>query len=295
MSTERAAYISPFSRRYASKEMQHLFSEDYKFRTWRRLWIALAESEKELGINISDQQINELKQFADDINYEVAEQKEREIRHDVMSHVYAYGCQATEGSKILHLGATSCFVGDNTDLIIIKESLILVKKRLLKVIKNLSEFSTEYKDTPVLGFTHYQPAQLTTMGKRASLWLYDFLSDFKEIEYRLDGLLARGVKGTTGTQASFMNLFDNDEEKIAQLDELVSKKIGFEQAFPVTGQTYPRKTDAFILSSLSGLAQSAHKFGTDIRLLANLKEIEEPFEKKQVADMIYRRLNRIRF
>lgn len=288
---DRTRYQSPFSSRYTSDEMQYLFSEEFKFRTWRRLWIALAEAEQELGLPITDAQLAELRTFADDINYEVAEAKEREIRHDVMSHVHAYAVQAPEGGKILHLGATSCYVGDNTDLIIMREALTLVLGKLRKVIANLAAFAARHRESTTLGFTHYQPAQLTTVGKRACLWLQDFMTDFEELLRRRDTLRARGVKGTTGTQASFMNLFANDSGKVRELDRRVSGKMGFAASFPVTGQTYPRKTDALIVASLASLAQSAHRFATDLRLLSNLRELEEPFEKKQVGSsaMAYKR------
>ena len=288
---DREQYVSPFSRRYASERMQYLFSEEKKFRTWKRLWIALAESEKELGLDISDAQLAELRAFADVIDYETAEAKEREIRHDVMSHVHAYAMQAPEGGKILHLGATSCFVGDNTDLIILREALDEILVKLRRVIANLAAFAEAQKKLPTLGFTHYQPAQLTTVGKRACLWLQDFVTDFEELLYRRNGLKARGVKGTTGTQASFMNLFDNDSSRVRELDRLLSEKIGFPASYPVTGQTYPRKTDYLILSALSSLGQSSHRFATDLRLLSNLRELEEPFGKKQVGSsaMAYKR------
>jgi len=291
MSNDKSGYISPFSQRYASKEMQNIFSSEKKFKTWRKIWIALAESEQELGIDISDEQITELKKFADDINFDVADAKEKEIRHDVMSHLYAYGQQAPEGGKILHLGATSAFVGGNTDLMLMKEALTMVQTRLLHVIKNLATFAEKHKNIRTLGFTHFQPAQLTTVGKRGSLWLYDFITDFHEVTNVIKNLKARGVKGTTGTQASFFNLFKGDKNKIKRLDAKVTKKLGFEESFPVTGQTYPRKTDMLVLNSLAGIAVSAHKFATDLRLLANLKELEEPFEKKQVGSsaMAYKR------
>jgi len=263
--------------------MQFLFSEEYKFRTWKKLWIALAESEKELGLEITNGQIAELKKYADVIDYETAEAKEREIRHDVMSHVHAYAQQAPEGGKIIHLGATSCFVGDNTDLIILREALKLTMGRLYRVIDNLRNFAEKHKSTATLGFTHYQPAQLTTIGKRACLWLQDFITDFTELSRRLQDLKARGAKGATGTQASYLNLFDNDQKKVKALDRMVSEKIGFKEAYPVTGQTYPRKTDALVLSSLSSLAQSSHRFATDMRLLSNLREMEEPSGKQQVG------------
>ncbi|MCT4687457.1 adenylosuccinate lyase [Vallitalea sp.] len=284
-------YETPLGARYASKEMLYLFSPDKKFKTWRKLWIALAEAEKELGIDISDEQINELKKFEDDINYEVAKEREKIVRHDVMSHVYAYGCQARVAKPIIHLGATSCYVGDNTDIIIMTEALKLIKDKLVNVIDKLSKFALEYKDMPTLGFTHYQPAQLTTVGKRACLWIEDLLMDYEDVEYQLNKAKLRGVKGTTGTQASFLNLFEGNHEKVKELDKLVASKLGYDDTFPVTGQTYPRKLDSQMLNVLSTIAQSAYKFSNDIRLLQNLKEIEEPFEKSQIGSsaMAYKR------
>lgn len=284
-------YVTPLGTRYASKEMLYIFSPDKKFKTWRKLWIALAESEKELGLNITDEQIEALKAYADDINYDVAIAREKEVRHDVMSHVYAFGEQAKVAKPIIHLGATSCFVGDNTDIILMNEALAIVKEKMINVIDKLSSFAVEYKDMPTLGFTHYQPAQLTTVGKRASLWIEDLLMDLEDVEHQLNKRLLRGVKGTTGTQATFLSLFDNDHEKVKELDRLVAKKLGYENSYPVTGQTYPRKLDAQFLQVLSGVAQSAYKFSNDIRLLQNLKEIEEPFEKSQIGSsaMAYKR------
>nr|WP_243429316.1 adenylosuccinate lyase [Defluviitalea raffinosedens] len=284
-------YQSPFSERYSSKEMQYLFSSDKKFKTWRKLWIALAEAEKELGLPITDEQIEELKKYAEDINYEVAKQREKEVRHDVMSHVYAYGEQAKKAKPIIHLGATSCFVGDNTDIIIMHEALELIRKKLINVIHKLSLFAKRYKDLPTLGFTHFQPAQLTTVGKRACLWIQDLWMDLQDVEYQLSKKRLRGVKGTTGTQASFLSLFEGDHEKVRQLEKLVAEKMGYTAWFPVTGQTYPRKLDSQMLQILSSIAQSAYKFSNDIRLLQNLKEIEEPFEKNQIGSsaMAYKR------
>ena len=284
-------YETPFNSRYASKEMGYLFSPDKKFKTWRKLWIALAESEKELGLSITDEQIEDLKRYAEDINYEVAEQREKEVRHDVMSHVYAYGEQAKTAKPIIHLGATSCYVGDNTDLIIMYEALELLQKKLVNVMANLARFAREYKDMPTLGFTHYQPAQLTTVGKRACLWLQELWMDYEELTHVLQTKRLRGAKGTTGTQASFMELFDNDDEKVKQLDKLVAKKMGYEDTYPVTGQTYPRKFDTICLNVLSLIAQSCYKFAGDLRLLQNLKEMEEPFEKNQIGSsaMAYKR------
>ena len=285
------AYETPLASRYASKEMLYIFSPDKKFKTWRRLWIALAEAEKELGLDISDEQIEQLKAYADDINYDVAKAREKEVRHDVMSHVFAYGEQAPLAKPIIHLGATSCYVGDNTDVILMNEALAIVKEKLINVIDKLSAFAVDYKDMPTLGFTHYQPAQLTTVGKRACLWLEDLLLDLEDVEHQLSKRLLRGVKGTTGTQATYLSLFENDHEKVKALDRLVAQKVGYEDSFPVTGQTYPRKLDSQFLSVLSGIAQSAYKFSNDIRLLQNLKEIEEPFEKSQIGSsaMAYKR------
>lgn len=284
-------YESPLNSRYASKEMQAIFSPDKKFRTWRRLWIALAESEQELGLPITDEQIAELKAHADDINYEVAEAREAEVRHDVMSHVYAYGEQCPKAKPIIHLGATSCYVGDNTDVIIMHEALELVKKKLVNLMSVLCDFAMEYKDMPTMGYTHFQPAQLTTVGKRATLWLQDLLMDLEAVEEQLAKKKLLGSKGTTGTQASFLELFSGDHEKCKQLDMKIAEKMGYPKCFSVSGQTYPRKLDSQILGVLSGIAQSAHKFSNDIRLLQNLKEIEEPFEKGQIGSsaMAYKR------
>ena len=284
-------YESPLNSRYASKEMKFIFSPDMKFRTWRRLWIALAESEKELGLNITEDQINQMKSHVDDINYEVAEAREKEVRHDVMSHVFAYGEQCPLAKPIIHLGATSCYVGDNTDVIVMTEALKLVKKKLVNVIDKLAKFADEYKDMPTLGFTHFQPAQLTTVGKRACLWIQEFLMDLEDIDYQLSKTKLLGSKGTTGTQASFLELFDNDHAKCRKLDLLIAEKMGFAGCFPVSGQTYSRKLDSQMLNILSGIAQSAHKFSNDIRLLQHLKEIEEPFEKNQIGSsaMAYKR------
>lgn len=284
-------YETPFNSRYASKEMQYLFSEEKKFKTWRRLWIALAEAEKELGLPISEEQIRELKAHAEDINYDVAKEREKEVRHDVMSHVYAYGLQAPLAKPIIHLGATSCYVGDNTDLIILYEALELVEKKLVNVMFHLARFADQYKDMPTLGFTHYQPAQLTTVGKRACLWLQELWMDYEQLENLLMVRRLRGAKGTTGTQASFMELFDNDEDKVKRLDERVAEKMGYANTYPVTGQTYPRKFDTICLNALGLIAESCHKFATDLRLLQNLKEMEEPFEEKQIGSsaMAYKR------
>ncbi len=271
--------------------MQFLFSPDKKFRTWRKLWIALAESEKELGLPITQEQIDELKSHAEDINYDVAEEREKLVRHDVMSHVYAYGVQCPNAKPIIHLGATSCYVGDNTDIMIMHEALELIRDRLVNVMAALSDFAIKYKDMPTLGYTHYQPAQLTTVGKRATLWLQELEMDYEVVTEQLSKKKLRGAKGTTGTQASFMELFGGDEEKVKKLDMLVASKMGYDSVFAVTGQTYPRKLDSQILGALSGIAQSAHKFTNDIRLLQNLKEIEEPFEKNQIGSsaMAYKR------
>lgn len=284
-------YETPLNSRYASKEMQYIFSPDFKFRTWRRLWIALAESEQELGLNITDEQIAELKAHKDDINYEVAIEEEKRRRHDVMSHVYAYGVQCPTAKPIIHLGATSCYVGDNTDVITMTEGLKLLEKKLVNLMDKLSKFALEYKDMPCLGFTHYQPAQPTTVGKRASLWLQDVLMDYEALEYQLSQMKLLGSKGTTGTQASFMELFDGDEDKIRQLDGKIAAKMGFKACFPVSGQTYSRKLDYQVCSVLSGIAQSAYKFGGDLRLLQHMKELEEPFEKTQIGSsaMAYKR------
>ena len=287
----RNLYNSPLNSRYASKEMSYIFSDDMKFTTWRKLWVALAECEKELGLNITDEQINELKSHIDNINYEDAIKREKEVRHDVMSHVYAYGLQCPSAKGIIHLGATSCYVGDNTDVIIMRDALLLVKKKIVTVLDRLSKFAMQYKDMPTLGFTHFQPAQLTTVGKRATLWMQDLVMDIENIDHLLSTLKLRGVKGTTGTQASFMNLFEGDEAKVKSLDKMVAEKMGFDKSFGVTGQTYPRKLDSIILNTLSEVAQSAYKFSNDLRLLQNMKEMEEPFEKHQIGSsaMAYKR------
>ena len=284
-------YQSPLSERYASKEMQYIFSPDMKFRTWRRLWIALAETEKELGLSITDEQIEELKSHADDINYEVAKEREKIVRHDVMSHVYAYGQQCPKAKGIIHLGATSCYVGDNTDIIVMSEALKLVKKKLVNVIDELSRFADEYKNLPTLAFTHFQPAQPTTVGKRATLWMQEFAMDLADLEYVLGSLKLLGSKGTTGTQASFLELFEGDQEKIDKIDPMIAEKMGFEACYPVSGQTYSRKVDTRVMNVLAGIAASAHKFSNDIRLLQHLKEVEEPFEKTQIGSsaMAYKR------
>ena len=289
MSTDR--YVSPLSERYASKEMQYIFSPDMKFRTWRRLWIALAETEKELGLNITQEQIDELKAHAEDINYDVAKERERQVRHDVMSHVYAYGVQCPKAKGIIHLGATSCYVGDNTDIIVMNEALKLVKKKLVNVIAELAKFADTYKDQPTLAFTHFQPAQPTTVGKRATLWMQEFLMDLEDLEYVQSTLKLLGSKGTTGTQASFLELFDGDQETIDKIDPMIAEKMGFKNCYPVSGQTYSRKVDTRVLNILAGIAASATKFSNDIRLLQHLKEVEEPFEKKQIGSsaMAYKR------
>lgn len=287
----RDRYQSPLAERYASKEMQYIFSPDKKFKTWRKLWIALAETEKELGLNITDEQIEELKAHAEDINYEVAIQREKEVRHDVMSHVYAYGQQCPKAKGIIHLGATSCYVGDNTDIIIMTEALRLVRQKLLNVIYELSKFARENKDLPTLAFTHFQPAQPTTVGKRATLWMMELVLDLEDIDHVISEMKLLGSKGTTGTQASFLELFEGNHELIRQIDRKIAQKMGFESCFPVSGQTYSRKIDSRVLNVLSGIAQSAHKFSNDIRLLQHLKEIEEPFEKNQIGSsaMAYKR------
>ena len=284
-------YNSPLNSRYASKEMSFIFSDDMKFSTWRKLWVALAEGERSLGINITEEQINELKANINNINYDEARKREKEVRHDVMSHVYAYGLQCPNAKGIIHLGATSCYVGDNTDIIIMRDALLLIKKKLITVLNHLSNFAMKYKYMPTLGFTHFQPAQLTTVGKRATLWMQDLVIDIENIDFVLAKLKLRGVKGTTGTQASFMNLFEGDEEKIKSLDTYVAEKMGFEKSYGVTGQTYPRKIDSIILNTLSEVAQSAYKFSNDLRLLQSIKEIEEPFEKHQIGSsaMAYKR------
>ena len=295
MSTDR--YTSPFCERYASKEMQYIFSPDKKFKTWRKLWIALAETEYELGLSengkpvISQEQIDELKAHAEDINYDVAKEREKMVRHDVMSHVYAYGVQCPKAAGIIHLGATSCYIGDNTDVIVMTEAMKLVRKKLLNVINELSKFAMEYKDLPTLAFTHFQPAQPTTVGKRATLWLQELMLDLSDLDYMIGQQKLLGCKGTTGTQASFLELFNGDHEKVRQIDKKIAEKMGFEACYPVSGQTYSRKVDSRVLNVLSGIAQSAHKFSNDIRLLQHLKEIEEPFEKNQIGSsaMAYKR------
>ena len=289
MSTD--VYTSPLSERYASKEMQYIFSQDMKFRTGRKLWIALAETEKELGLAITQEQIDELKTHADDINYDVAKSREKEVRHDVMSHVYAYGVQCPKAKGIIHLGATSCYVGDNTDIIIMTEALKLVKKKLVNVIAELASFADKYKAQPTLAFTHFQPAQPTTVGKRATLWLQEFYLDLEDLNYVLSTMKLLGCKGTTGTQASFLELFDGDQEKIDKIDPMIAEKMGFKDCFPVSGQTYSRKVDTRVANILAGIAASAHKMSNDIRLLQHLKELEEPFEKSQIGSsaMAYKR------
>ena len=289
MSTDR--YVSPLSERYASKEMQYIFSPDMKFRTWRRLWIALAETEKELGLHITQEQIDELKAHADDINYDVAKAREKEVRHDVMSHVYAYGVQCPKAKGIIHLGATSCYVGDNTDIIVMTEALKLVRKKLLNVIAELAKFADANKNLPTLAFTHFQPAQPTTVGKRATLWMQEFMMDLEDLDYVLSTMKLLGSKGTTGTQASFLELFDGDQETIDKIDPMIAEKMGFKACYPVSGQTYSRKVDTRVLNILAGIAASAHKFSNDIRLLQHLKEVEEPFEKSQIGSsaMAYKR------
>ena len=284
-------YVSPLSERYASREMQYIFSPDMKFKTWRKLWIALAETEKELGLPITEEQIEELKAHAEDINYDVAKERERVVRHDVMSHVYAYGQQCPKAKGIIHLGATSCYVGDNTDIIIMREALRLVRKKLINVMAELAKFADEWKNQPTLAFTHFQPAQPTTVGKRATLWLHDLCLDLEDLDYVLGSLKLLGSKGTTGTQASFLELFDGDHEKCRKADAMIAEKMGFSQCYPVSGQTYSRKVDTRVLNVLAGIAQSAHKFTNDIRLLQHLKEVEEPFEKNQIGSsaMAYKR------
>ena len=295
MSTDR--YVSPLSERYASREMQYIFSQDMKFRTWRRLWIALAETEKELGLSrdgrpvITDEQIAELKDHAEDINYEVAKAREKEVRHDVMSHVYAYGQQCPKAAGIIHLGATSCYVGDNTDIIVMDKALKLVKKKLVNVLSRLASFAEQYKDQPTLAFTHFQPAQPTTVGKRACLWMQEFYLDLEDLDHVVSGLKLLGSKGTTGTQASFLELFDGNQETIDKIDPMIAEKMGFQECCPVSGQTYSRKVDTRVANVLAGIAASAHKMSNDIRLLQHLKEVEEPFEKSQIGSsaMAYKR------
>ena len=295
MSTDR--YVSPLSERYASREMQYIFSPDMKFRTWRKLWIALAETEMELGLCqngqpvITKEQIDELKAHAEDINYDVAKAREKEVRHDVMSHVYAYGKQCPKAAGIIHLGATSCYVGDNTDIIVMTQALRLVKKKLVNVIAELAKFAEEYKELPTLAFTHFQPAQPTTVGKRATLWAQEFCLDLEDLDYVLSTMKLLGSKGTTGTQASFLELFNGDQETIDKIDPMIAAKMGFEKCYPVSGQTYSRKVDTRVCNVLAGIAASAHKMSNDIRLLQHLKEVEEPFEKSQIGSsaMAYKR------
>jgi adenylosuccinate lyase len=284
-------YESPFNSRYASREMKRIFSPDRKFKTWRLLWIALAEAEKELGLDITDKQINDLKKYKNDINYDLAEKREKEIRHDVMAHVYAYGEQCPDAKGIIHLGATSCYVGDNTDIILMLDALKIVREKIIAVIKNLSDFALKYKDMATLGYTHYQPAQPVTVGKRATLWIQDLLMDLKDTEYVISTVKFLGSKGTTGTQASFLKLFNNDNEKVKKLDTIIAQKLGFSDTIPVSGQTYTRKQDTRIVNVLSGIAQSAYKFSNDLRLLQSRKEIEEPFEQNQIGSsaMAYKR------
>ncbi len=291
MADVKDRYISPLSTRYASDEMQSVFSEHFKFRTWRRLWIALAKAERALGLDITQEQIAELEAHCDDINYEVAEAREREVRHDVMAHIYAYGQQCPKAEAIIHLGATSCYVGDNTDVIILREASRIILKKAAQVVKNLADFAEKYKSLPCLAYTHLQPAQLTTVGKRATLWMYELIMDIEELEHRLSKLLLLGSKGTTGTQASFMELFEGDEEKVKKLESLIAAEMGFPGCVAVSGQTYSRKTDAYFLAALSGFAQSAYKFSNDMRILQSFEEIEEPFEAHQIGSsaMPYKR------
>lgn len=291
MSNEKEIYISPLSTRYASKEMQHIFSESFKFRTWRKLWIALAKAEKQLGLDITDEQIGELEANAENINFDVAEEREKIVRHDVMSHVYAYGKQCPKAEPIIHLGATSCYVGDNTDVVILREASNIIQKKAAQVLKNLSDFAEKYKSLPCLAYTHLQPAQLTTVGKRATLWMYELSQDIENLDYQLSNLKLLGSKGTTGTQASFMELFNGDENKVKQLENIIAENLGFDSCVPVSGQTYSRKVDAYFLSVLSGFAQSAYKFSNDMRLLQSFEEMEEPFGKNQIGSsaMPYKR------
>ncbi|SHH84774.1 adenylosuccinate lyase [Caloranaerobacter azorensis DSM 13643] len=284
-------YENPLITRYASKEMAQIFSPTMKYRLWRELWIALAEAQKELGLNISEEQLDEMKRNKEKIDFELASKKEKEFRHDVMAHVHTFGAQCPKAKPIIHLGATSAFVGDNTDLILMYKAMNLIKVKLINLIDKIRKFALKYKDVPTLGFTHFQPAQLTTIGKRAALWLHDLYLDYENLEYRINNIKLRGAKGTTGTQASYLKLFDNDHEKVKKLDKLVAYKLGFNSTYPVTGQTYSRKIDFEVLSVLSGIAQTLHKITNDIRLLQHLKEIEEPFEKKQIGSsaMAYKR------
>ncbi len=284
-------YVSPLSERYASAEMKRIFSEDKKFTTWRKLWIALAEAEKELGLPITDEQIAEMKEHQSDINYDVAEAREKEVRHDVMSHVYAYGVQCPKAKGIIHLGATSCYVGDNTDIIIMTEALRLIRRKLLNAVNELADFAQKWKDLPTLAFTHFQPAQPTTVGKRACMWIQDLMLDLEDLDHVISSMKLLGSKGTTGTQASFLELFDGDHEKCRELDRKIAEKMGFDGCYPVSGQTYSRKVDSRVINVLAGIAQSAHKFSNDIRLLQHMKEVEEPFEKDQIGSsaMAYKR------
>lgn len=291
MENNENGYISPLSTRYSSREMQYIFSENFKFTTWRRLWIALAKAEKQLGLNITDEQISELEKYADNINYDVAREREKIVRHDVMSHVYAYGLQCPKAQPIIHLGATSCYVGDNTDVVILREASKIVLEKAAQVIKNLSDFAEKYKSMPCLAYTHLQPAQLTTVGKRATLWMNELKFDIENLEFQLEKLQLLGSKGTTGTQASFIELFEGDEEKVKKLESLIASEMGFSGCVAVSGQTYSRKTDAYFLSVLSGFAQSAYKFSNDLRILQSFEEMEEPFEKEQIGSsaMPYKR------
>ena len=291
MERNRDGYTSPLSTRYASKEMQYLFSDNNKFRTWRRLWIALAKAEHQLGLNVTQEQIDQLEAHAEDVNYDVAEAREKLVRHDVMSHVYAYGQQCPDAEAIIHLGATSCYVGDNTDILILRDASNLVLRTCAQVLRNLSKFAEEYKNLPCLAYTHLQPAQLTTVGKRATLWMNELVMDMENLEFQVSQLRLRGAKGTTGTQASFMELFEGDEEKVKELEKLVAQQMGFEKCVAVSGQTYSRKTDAYVLAALSGVAQSACKFANDLRILQSFEEMEEPFEKNQIGSsaMPYKR------
>ncbi len=291
MERNRDGYTSPLSTRYASREMQYLFSDNNKFRTWRKLWIALAKAEHELGLNVTQEQIDQLEAHAEDVNYDVAEAREKLVRHDVMSHVYAYGQQCPEAEAIIHLGATSCYVGDNTDILILRDASKLVLRKCAQVLRNLAKFAEQYKNLPCLAYTHLQPAQLTTVGKRATLWMNELVMDMENLEFQVNQLRLRGAKGTTGTQASFMELFESDEEKVKELEKLVAQQMGFEKCVAVSGQTYSRKTDAYVLSALSGVAQSACKFANDLRILQSFEEMEEPFEKNQIGSsaMPYKR------
>ena len=291
MAANKERYISPFSTRYASEEMQYVFSENFKFTTWHKLWIALAKAEQKMGLDITDEQIAELEAYKDIVDFETAEAREKVVRHDVMSHVYAYGKQCPKAEPIIHLGATSCYVGDNTDVIILREASKIVLKKCAQVIKNLSEFAQQYKALPCLAYTHLQPAQLTTVGKRAALWMYELIQDIQNLEYQLSNLKLLGSKGTTGTQASFMELFEGDQEKVKKVEQLIAEDLGFEKCVAVSGQTYSRKTDSYFLGALSGIAQSAYKFSNDMRILQSFEEMEEPFEKNQIGSsaMPYKR------